>query len=85
MDFDALLIRYFDTVDPALLRLEQFRSGLDRARVDLGVEADRGRRFALWALLYTLGEAPELDVAFKDATDCDAARAFMDLADHAES
>jgi hypothetical protein len=30
--------------------------------VDLGLEKDRDRRFALWAVLYMLGEAPDLDV-----------------------
>ena len=46
--------------------------------VDLGLERDRSRRFALWALLYMLGEAPDLDVAFKDEADREAARNFMD-------
>jgi hypothetical protein len=48
-------------------------------RVDLGLEKDRNRRFALWALLHILGSAPDLDVAFKDEADREAARNFMDL------
>jgi hypothetical protein len=34
----------------------------------------------LWALLHMLGAAPDLDVAFKDEQDREAARNFMDLA-----
>jgi hypothetical protein len=49
------------------------------------LEQDRGRRFALWALLHMLGAAPDLDVAFKDPADREAARNFMDLAAAAEA
>jgi hypothetical protein len=48
-------------------------------KVDLGLTADRGERFALWALLQMLGAAPDLDVAFKNEADREAARNFMDL------
>ena len=48
-------------------------------QVNLGLTKDRGERFALWALLHTLGSAPDLDVAFKDEADREAARNFMDL------
>ena len=48
-------------------------------QVDLGLEQDRGRRFALWALLHMFDAAPDLDVAFKDEADREAARNFMDL------
>ena len=41
--------------------------------------ADPWQLFALWALLYTLGSAPDLDVAFKDEAEREAARNFMDL------
>ncbi len=37
----------------------------------------------MWSLHYMLGSAPELDVAFKDESDRDAARTFMDLLDQA--
>ena len=43
------------------------------------METDRSRRFALWSLLYMLGAAPDLDVAFEEAADREAARNFMDL------
>jgi hypothetical protein len=52
--------------------------------VDFGLETDRGRRFALWAVMYMLGAAPDLDVAFKDENDRNAARDFMDLIDRAD-
>ena len=54
-------------------------AGLDRLRVEFGLETDRGRKFALWALLHLLGQTPDLDVAFKDEADREAARNFMDL------
>jgi len=53
-------------------------------RVDFALEKDRGNRFALWALMYMLGAAPDLD-AFKDEQDREAARNFMDLAAAEES
>jgi hypothetical protein len=83
MDFDDQLRRYFGTAD--LERIEQpaMLAGVERMRVDLGLEKDRGRRFALWSLMYMLGAAPDLDVAFKDAEDREAARDFMDMMDKA--
>jgi hypothetical protein len=80
MDFDDQLRRYFGTADFAALQPEALAAGIERMRVDLGLEKDRSRRFALWALLHMLGAAPDLDVAFKDEEDRDAARNFMDLA-----
>lgn len=53
-------------------------------QVDLGLEQDRGSRFALWAVLHMLGEAPELEAVFKDETEREAARNFMDLADRGD-
>ena len=79
MDFDDLLRRYFATADLAEISPAVREAGIDRLRVDFGLESDRGRKFALWSLLYLLGEAPDLDVAFKDEADRDAARNLMDL------
>ena len=79
MDFDDQLRRYFGTTDPSTLTPDAIDAGIDRMRVDLGLEKDRSRRFALWALLHMLGAAPDLDVAFKDETDREAARNLMDL------
>lgn len=81
MHFDDQLQRYFGTTDLDALPSGALDAGIDRMRVDLGLEEDRGRRFALWSLLYLLGAAPDLDVAFEDPADRDAARNFMDLTD----
>ena len=79
MDFDDLLQRYFATSDIAEASTAVLAAGLDRLRVDFGLETDRGRKFALWSLLYLLGHAPDLDVAFKEEADREAARNLMDL------
>ena len=84
MDFDDLLPRYFGTSDLAAASPAVQAAGLDRLRVEFGLETDRGRRFALWSLLYLLGQAPDLDVAFKDEADREAARDLMDLLDRLE-
>jgi hypothetical protein len=83
MDLDDQLRRYFATADLAAVPPPALAAGIERMRVDLGLETDRGNRFALWALLHMLGEAPDLDVAFKDERDREAARNFMDLAGRA--
>jgi hypothetical protein len=79
MDFDDQLRRYFATSDPATISPDVLAAGVERMRVDLGMEQDRGRRFALWTLLHMFGAAPDLDVAFKDEADRNAARDFMEL------
>ena len=84
MTFDDQLRNYFGTTDAASLSGEALQTGLERMRVDLGLEKDRGRRFALWALMHMLGAAPDLDVVFESEQEREAARNFMDLADQAE-
>jgi hypothetical protein len=84
MNFDDQLRRYFGTTDLPSLRSETLASGIERMQVELGLEKDRSRRFALWALLHMLGAAPDLDVAFKSEEDREAARNFMDLAARAD-
>ena len=79
MDFDEQIRRYFGTSDLSAITPAALEAGTERMKVDLGLEQDRSRRFALWALLYMLGEAPDLDVAFGDPADREAARDFMDL------
>jgi hypothetical protein len=81
MDFDDQLRRYFGAGDLEGLPAPVVESGLERARVDFGLEKDRARRFALWTLLYMLDAAPELNVAFRSEEDREAARNFMDMAD----
>ncbi len=79
MDLDDLLVRYFATDDLSAVTPDAMASGMERCQVDLGLEQDRGKRFALWAMLYMLGSAPDLEAAFEDEDDRDAARNFMDL------
>lgn len=79
MDLDHLLNHYFGTSDLSKASPAMQATGLDRLRVDFGLERDRARRFALWSLLYMLGHAPDLDVAFKEESDREAARNLMDL------
>ena len=79
MNFDDLLWRYFGTSDLSEVSPAVLEAGTDRLQVDMGLERDRQRRFALWSVLYLLGHAPDLDVAFKDEDDRDAARNLMDL------
>ncbi|WP_174296643.1 hypothetical protein [Sphingomonas bacterium] len=81
MDFDQLLVRFFGTDDIASLAPEQLAMGIERLRLQFGLERDGGRRFALWCLAYMLGAAPDLDVAFSDGDDRDAARDFMETID----
>jgi hypothetical protein len=81
MTFDDQLRRYFGTSHLAEVAPAALEAGIERMRVDLGLETDPGNRFALWALLHMLGAAPDLDAVFEDAKERDAARAFMDLAD----
>ncbi|MEG3154259.1 hypothetical protein [Sphingomonas sp. RB1R13] len=79
MDLDDLLQRYFGTSNLSAASPAVQAAGIDRLRVDFGLETDRARRFALWSLLYMLGQAPELNVAFKEEGDRDAARNLMDM------
>lgn len=81
MDLDDQLRRYFGTADLSAITSEVLASGIEHMRVDLGLEKDRARRFALWVLLHMLGSAPDLDAAFPDEADREAARNFMDMAD----
>lgn len=85
MQLDDQLRRYFGTDDLDAVPPDALAAGIERMRVDLGLEKDRGRRFALWSLLFLLGEAPDLDVTFKDAQDRDAARTFMEMTELGES
>lgn len=81
MDFDSLLVRFFNTTEIQDLPPEQVAAGVDRLRLQFGLEKDSGRRFALWCLMFMLGIAPDIDDAFKDPEDREAARDFMDAAE----
>jgi len=84
MDLDDMMVRYFGSTDLSQVPPAAQAAAIDRLRVDFGLESDRGRRFALWSVLYLLGQAPDLDVAFKDEADREAARNLMDLLAAAE-
>lgn len=79
MELDSLLHRYFSSTQLSDVSPEALAAGIEHCLVDFGLEQDRGKRFALWALLHMLGSAPDLDVAFEDPGDREAARNFMDL------
>lgn len=84
MEFDDQMRRFFGTDDLGSVSPAAVASGIERMQVEFGLETDKGRRFAMWSLLYMLGSAPDLDVAFKDERDRDAARMFMDVARQSE-
>jgi hypothetical protein len=81
MDFDPLLTRFFGTADIDTLDEDGLVSGVNRLRVQFGLERDGDKRFELWCLMYLLGVAPEADEVFKDEADRAAARDFMIDAD----
>lgn len=83
MDFDDQLRRYFATVDLAAISPDVLEVGVERMRVDFGMEKSGERRFALWALLHMFGAAPDLDVAFESEADRNSARNLMELIEHA--
>tara|TARA_B100001179_G_C18596730_1_gene407675 strand:- start:1216 stop:1482 length:267 start_codon:yes stop_codon:yes gene_type:complete len=85
MDFDDLMFRYFGTAALDEVSDGARAAGVERMLVDFGLSRDRSGRFALWALLYMLNAAPDLDVAFADPADREAARNFMDLLASAEA
>ena len=84
MNLDDQLRQYFGTADLAAVPPAALEAGVERMRVDLGLARDPGRRFALWALMHMLGAAPDLDVAFPDPADRDAARNFMELSERGD-
>ncbi|WP_239806802.1 hypothetical protein [Croceicoccus hydrothermalis] len=81
MDLDDQLQRYFGTRDPEQISAGALSAGLDRMAVDLGMEQDAGRRFALWSLMLMLGRAPDIDSTFKSADDREAARNMAAMLD----
>jgi len=79
MNFEDQIRRYFGTSSLEAVAPAAFDAGIEHMLVDLGLAKDPGERFALWALLHTLGASPDLDAVFKDADEREAARNFMDL------
>ena len=79
MNFDDQIRRYFGASDLTSVPPEALNAGIEHMTVDLGLTQDRAERFALWALLHTLGSAPDLEVVFKTEAEREAARNLMDL------
>jgi hypothetical protein len=79
MNLDDQIRRYFGASNLAAVPPEALDAGIEHMKVDLGLTKDRGERFGLWALLHTLGSAPDLDAVFESEADREAARNFMDL------
>ena len=79
MNLDDQIRRYFGTSNLEVIPPAALNAGIEHMKVDLGLTKDRGERFALWALLHTLGSAPDLDVVFGSEAEHEAARNFMDL------
>ena len=84
MNLDDQIRRYFGTSNLEAVSPDALNAGVEHMKVNLGLTKDRGERFALWALLHTLGSAPDLDVVFETETDREAARNFMDLIQKAD-
>ncbi|WP_245841772.1 hypothetical protein [Sphingomonas lenta] len=84
MDLDDLLIRYFGTADLDALAPEALADGKERIRVALGTDRDAGRRFALWALLHALGDAPDPAAVFKNPAERRAAEDYARAAERLE-
>ena len=79
MDLDDLLTHYFGTTEIDALYDEALAAGGERLRIDFAVERSPDRRFALWALMETLGEAPPPAEVFADDPDLRrAADAYLD-------
>ncbi|HUD91907.1 hypothetical protein [Sphingobium sp.] len=79
MNFDDQMHRYFGTTDLDAVMPEAMAAGIERMRVDLGLETGQGRRFALWSFLFLLDAAPDIDTTFEEAADRNAARDFMEM------
>lgn len=79
MDMENLLLRYFGTDNLDQVKVDAIPAATERMLVDLGLETDKGMRFALWSLLYMLDAAPDLDVAFESEAEREAARNLMDI------
>ena len=84
MDLDALLQTYFGTPEPETLDDAEIRAGIERVTMALAVEADAGRRFALWVLLHALDEAPPAAKVFKDPEQRRMAEEYERTADRLE-
>ena len=81
MDFDQLLVRFFGTAEITSLAPERLADGVSALQLQFGFEKDESERFALWCLMFMLGIEPDVEDAFKDEEDREAAREFMAAAE----
>ena len=79
MQFDDLLLRYFGTTDMTAITPPAREAGVERMRVDFGLERDPAKRFVIWVLLAMNGAEPDLDKAFENEAEREAARNLLDL------
>ena len=84
LDLDALLHHYFGTTEIETLDDGTIELGLERLGTAFWTEREPGRRFALWALLHSLGDAPDPETAFKTPLEREAAHAYARAAYRAE-
>lgn len=77
MDFDQLILRTFGSSDLSAIPHDRLLAGVEKLRTQLDEEDDEEDRFAIWCLLYMLGAAPDVEDAFDDEADRDAARDFV--------
>ena len=84
LDLDALLHHYFGTTEIETLDDGTIELGLERLGTAFWTEREPGRRFALWALLHSLGDAPDPETAFKTPREREAAHAYARAAYRAE-
>lgn len=80
MDLEALLRHYFGIADLEALGPGQLARGREKLALDFGVEREAGRRFALWALMEALGDAPSPAEAFDDPALRRAAENYLSAA-----
>src|SRR3546814_11660216 len=66
MDLDTTLVRYFRTVDLEKVGAENLTSVIECCKVALGLEQDRGTRFALEAMLYLTVSSHDFEVDRED-------------------
>ncbi|AKM08998.1 hypothetical protein [Croceicoccus naphthovorans] len=79
MQFDDLMLRYFGTNDMNAIAPGGREAGIDRMRVDFGLERDPAKRFVIWALLAMNDAEPDLSEAFETEAEREAARNLLDL------
>jgi hypothetical protein len=79
MQLDDQLRRFFGSADLETLSPDGLQAGIEKMLVELGMEKDRQRRFALWTLLTMFDAAPDLDVAFDNEDDRNSARDLLDM------